>query len=173
MKGSGSIQKRQTTMIDQDWLENLDFVGVNGLRFQGLAGVGALSITFVAYDADGEKLAIKTRRHHLGFHINEVPLFMSGTPMYDVGRVNRKLSKLIGNDNLDEMTSEYDKLFDKLVDAFHNDGKDNPAVVPRIGELMTPRCPDAWPFLFGTPMMKSVSRGNVSPPRNGKRENNE
>lgn len=141
-------------MIDEDWLKSLDFVGEGGLRFRGLAGVGAFHITFVAYGEDGKKFAIKSQRHHLGFHIKEIPLFMSRTPMYDVDRVNRKLSKLIGNDNLDEMTSEYDKLFDALVAAFHNEAKDDPAFVPRLGQRKTPRCPDAWPFLFGTPMMR-------------------
>jgi hypothetical protein len=54
-------------MIDEDWLKSLDFVGEGGLRFRGLAGVGAFHITFVAYGEDGEKFAIKTQRHHLGF----------------------------------------------------------------------------------------------------------
>jgi len=123
MKRSGSIPRWQTTMIDEDWLNSLDFVCEGGLRFRGLAGVGALSITFIAYGEDDEKFAIKARRHHLGFHIREIPLFMSGAPMYDVDRVNRKLSKLIGNDNLDETTSAYDKLFDALVATFHNEEK--------------------------------------------------
>lgn len=141
-------------MIDEDWLKSLDFMGEGGLRFHGLAGIGASAITFIAYGEDGEKFAIKTRRHHLGFHIREIPLFMSGTPMYDVDRVNRKLSQLIGNDNFDEMTSEYDKLFDALVATFHNEGNDDPASVPSLGQQRTPRCPNAWPFLFGTPMMR-------------------
>jgi hypothetical protein len=141
-------------MIDEDWLKTLDFIGVNGLHFHGLVGTGAFAIVLRATSPEGEELAIKVRRHHLGFHLREIPLFMSDKPMYDVDRVNRKLSKLMGNDNLDEMTSEYDKLFDVLMTVFHDEGKDDPMCVPLLGQRRTPRCPEAWPFLFGTPMMR-------------------
>jgi hypothetical protein len=141
-------------MIDEEWLESLDFVGVNDLHFKGLAGVGGLAINLIAFDASGDKFVIKVRRHHLGFHIREIPLFMSGRALYDVDRVNRKLLKLVGNDNFDEMTSEYDTMFDKLVAAFHEERHDDPASVPAIGHRLAPQCPDAWPFLFGTAMMR-------------------
>lgn len=76
-------------MIDEEWLNSLDFVGAGGLRFQGLAGLGSENVVFNATAPDGKKLVTKVRRHHLGFHIKEIPLFLSEKPLYDSNRVNK------------------------------------------------------------------------------------
>ena len=64
---------------------------------------------------DGKRLVLATYRHVLGYHIREIPMVLSEKPMYDVNRLNRKLSQLIGDDTLDEMTSEYDRLFSSVI----------------------------------------------------------
>jgi hypothetical protein len=144
-------------MIDEEWLKGLDFVSDTGMHIRGLAGVGANNVVFNADAPDGKKLVMKTRRHHLGFHIKEIPLLLSGTPRYDLDRVNRKLLKLIGNDDLDEMTAEYDRLFSALLKMFHGADRGLGAeqmalLLPLICLKMTPSCPEALQFLLATRM---------------------
>jgi len=83
-------------MIDEAWLNSLDFAGVHGLHIKGLAGLGSEKVVFRASAADGKELVLKTYRHHLGYHIKEIPLHLSDKPMYDVERVNKKLLRLVG-----------------------------------------------------------------------------
>ncbi|HVQ65045.1 MAG TPA: hypothetical protein VMT78_10945 [Terriglobia bacterium] len=110
-------------MIDKEWLESLEFDGVGGMRVHELCGEGADNILFRATLPDGHEVVQKVRKHHLGFHIRELPLFLSDDkPLYDVGRVNQKLLLLLGNPLLDAMTCEYDRLYTSVISLLHKLG---------------------------------------------------
>jgi hypothetical protein len=105
-------------------------------------------------------LVLQTYRNVLGYHIREIPMVLSEKPMYDVNRLNRKLAQLIGDETLDEMTSEYDRLFCSVIRILYQgctqnaDNKANvPMVVATLSMLLTPSDPEALPFLLATPMM--------------------
>lgn len=147
-------------MIDQEWLENLDFVRPDGLHIKGLAGIGSEKVVLKATAPDGKDLVLATYRHVLGYHIREIPMIISDKPMYDVNRLNRKLAQLLGDDTLDEMTSEYDRLFCSLIRILYNactqnaESKANvPMVVAGLSLFLAPMEPDALRFLLVTPMM--------------------
>jgi len=96
----------------------------------------------------------------LGYHIREIPMILSEKPMYDVNRLNRKLAQLIGDETLDEMTSEYDRLFSSVIRTLYQgctqstQRKANVSlVVATLSQLLTPSEPNALPFLLATPMM--------------------
>jgi hypothetical protein len=104
-------------MIDEEWLASLRFETpfVKGSHVVGLQGLGADHVVFLVEEADGNKVVLKTRRHHLGYHIREVPPFLTARREYDVSRVNDKLRRLVGRDDLDEMTVEYDRLYSSVI----------------------------------------------------------
>jgi hypothetical protein len=147
-------------MIDQEWLEHLDFVSADGLHIKGLAGIGSENIVLKAIDPNGKELVIQSYRCQLAYHINEIPLNLSGKPLYDLNRVNRKVAQLIGDKTLDSMTSQYDRLFSSVIRILYQsctqneESKQNISmVVSALSRLLTPSVPEALPFLLGTPMM--------------------
>jgi hypothetical protein len=80
--------------------------------------------------------------------------------MYDLNRLNRKLAQLIGDETLDQMTCEYDRLFSSVIRILYEGCTQNaqskanvPMVVATLSLLLTPSDPDALPFLLATPMM--------------------
>jgi len=82
--------------------------------------MGAESITFRIVDGNsGEVQVLQARKNHLGFHINEIPLFLSGSPRYDVSRVNSKLLQLVGDPCADLFFNDIDRLFQSLIYYFH------------------------------------------------------
>jgi hypothetical protein len=148
-------------VIDQEWLKNLDFVRPDGLHVKGLAGLGSEKVVLNATAPDGKELVLATYRHVLGYHIREIPMIISDKPMYDVNRLNRKLAQLVGDDTLDEMTSEYDRLFCSVIRILYNactknaESKANvPMVVTALSLFLTPTEPEALRFLLATAMMK-------------------
>lgn len=147
-------------MIDQEWLENIDFVRPDGLHIKGLAGIGSEKVVLNATAPDGKRLVLATYRNVLGYHIREIPMIISDKPMYDLNRLNRKLAQLVGDDTLDEMTAEYDRLFCSVIRILYNactqnsESKSNvPMVVAAVSLFLTPAEPDALRFLLATPMM--------------------
>lgn len=149
-------------MIDEEWLKRLDFVGVGGLRIHGLAGLGSDNVVFNATAPDGKRLVTKVRRHHLGFHIKEIPLFLSEKPLYEPSRVNNKLLGLVGNTSFDEMTCEYDRMFSSIVNIMHTAERADggaaevmAALLPMmLGHKLTPYCPEAFQFALATPFVE-------------------
>ena len=88
-------------------------------------------------------------------------MVISEKPMYDVGRLNRKLFQLVGDDTLDEMTAEYDRVFSSVIRIVYQGctqsvaSKANmPMVIKALSLFIAPSNPDALPFLLATPMMK-------------------
>ena len=149
-------------MIDQEWLNNLDFVRPDGIHITGLTGLGSEKVVLSATEPGGQKIVLQTYRHHLGYHIREIPMVISDKPLYDINRVNRKLAQLIGDDTLDQMTCEYDRLFSSVIRILYNgstqsaEAKANiPMVVGALSIFLCPGNPDALPFLLATPMMKN------------------
>ena len=148
-------------MIDEEWLKQLDFVGVGGMRIHGLVGLGAESIVLGSTAPDGRELVTKVRRHHLGLHIREIPLFLSDKPLYDVGRVNKKLLGMIGSSTFDEQTSEYDRMFSSILNILHKMERVDEQSIELtasmvsilLGNRLTPYCPEAIHFGLATPQV--------------------
>jgi hypothetical protein len=149
-------------MLDEEWLNSLDFIGIGGMRIHGLVGLGSENIVFGATSPDGEKLVTKVHRHHLGFYIKEIPLFLSETPHYNVDRVNIKLLNLVGNPMLDELTCEFDRMFSSIINILHKlERMDNDtlglaaAFIPMmLGNKLAPYCPESIHFAIATPQVK-------------------
>jgi hypothetical protein len=113
-------------MIDEDWLKNLEFQSSDGILVTGLEGLGSEKVVFRATMSDGKHIVLKVYRHHLGFHIREIPLFLSDNKsLYDLNKVNQKLLRLLGNPLLDSWTCEYDRLYCSLIKLMHEFGLDS------------------------------------------------
>src|SRR5258708_33792896 len=147
-------------MIDQEWLGNLDFVRPDGLRIHGLAGVGSEKVALKATSPNGKQLVLKTYRNVLGYHIREVPMLLSETPMYDVNRLNRKLEQLVGDETFDEMTCEYDRLFSSVIRILYQvctENTESKANIPMVGAalsgFLTPSAPGPFAFLLPPPII--------------------
>lgn len=145
-------------MIDQEWLSQLNFVRPDGLHIQGVLGIGSEKVVLKATASDGKELALATYRHVLGYHIREIPLLLSEKPMYDVGRLNRKVAQLMGDETLDEMTAEYDRLFCSVIRILYNactqnaESKKNVGMVmAALSMLLAPSEPDALRFCWLPP----------------------
>lgn len=105
-------------MIDKEWLKDVNFdvdvpddiPGLNSeIRVTGLLGVGSEKVVLEA--TDGSKgLAIPTTRFTLGYHISEVPPFLSKEKLYDPLVVCSKLDALVGRDGMDAMVRVYRNL---------------------------------------------------------------
>src|ERR1051325_3377815 len=147
-------------MIDEEWLKGLDFLGVGGIHIKGLAGLGSEKVVFRAEHPDGTDVVLKTYRHHLGYHIREIPLLLSETPRYDIDRLNNKLLSLVGNEVIDAMTCDYDRMFSSVVRILHTmaekgvSPENTHLMLPLLGANLIPDCPEALSFLFSTPMMR-------------------
>jgi len=157
---STDVRLGQVTGADPD-ARRLDFVRPDGMHIKGLSGIGSEKVVLKAIAADGEELALMTYWHILGYHIREIAIVISEKPMYDVDRLNRKLFQLVGDDTLDEMTAEYDRVFSSVIRILYQgctqsaESKANvPLVVGALSMLLAPSDPDALPFLLATPMMK-------------------
>ncbi|MEM8557132.1 MAG: hypothetical protein AAGG50_04840 [Bacteroidota bacterium] len=136
-------------MIDEQWLSGLKFIGPRGATVDGIAGIGSENIVFNATLPDGKRVVLKVRRYHLGFHIKELPLFLTGSPQYDIGRLNRKLLARVGDPLFDMMTSEYNRLYSSILAIMHK------AKVPGlILSVMTPDSVETLPFILHTPGMQ-------------------
>ena len=136
-------------MIDEEWLAGLRFEGPDGVRIDGLAGVGSEKVVLKAITPDGKLEALSTYRHHLGFYIKEIPLFLSAErPLYDVDRLNRKLLRLVGNPLLDMMTCEYDRLCCCLIKTLYDAGSTALLFGAAIYDFDST---DAVPFFLHTP----------------------
>src|SRR5258706_8238969 len=109
-------------MIDEEWLKELRFDTLAGAKITGLAGTGGEHVVLDAEGPTGKYLVFKTYRHALAFHIKEIPPFMTETPQYDVQRVNEKLARLVGRNDLDLMMSEYHRLHSSVMRILHGEG---------------------------------------------------
>jgi hypothetical protein len=136
-------------MIDEDWLKNLKFTTTDGVAVDGVAGIGSENIVFNAMLPDGKRIVLKVRRFHLGFHIKELPIFLTGQPQYDIARLNRKLLARVGDTLFDSMTSEYDRLYSSILSIIHK-----AKVGGLILSVMTPDSVETIPFILHTPGMK-------------------
>lgn len=109
-------------MIDEEWLRQVKFImpasitlGLGDIKIDGISGLGGDNIAFSGVTQDGQELAIRVNHSRLAFHIRELPPFLTGTPMYDLNRLNQKLLRLVGNPILDVITPQYDALYEFLV----------------------------------------------------------
>lgn len=108
-------------MIDEEWLNELRFDTLAG-KVIGLAGMGGEKVVFLVERPNGDRVVLKTYHHVLGYHIKEIPPFLTETPQYDVQRVNEKLARLIGRNDLDLMVGEYSRLHSSILNIFHEQG---------------------------------------------------
>ncbi len=110
-------------MIDREWLNALEFNSTGGMRVHGLANEGGDNILLLATTPEGRDVVLKVRKHHLGLHIRELPLFLTDNkPLYDVGRLNQKLLRLLGNPFFDGMTCEYDRVYTSVINLLRQLG---------------------------------------------------
>lgn len=117
-------------MIDEDWLARLSFDGFQGVRVNGLLGMGEHSVVLRGILPAGEEVALKTRRHLLGYHIREVPPQLMAEPNYRMDTLNRKLRQLVGMPGVDEMISGWDRLFAMLTKTILEHGAENLLLLP-------------------------------------------
>lgn len=136
-------------MVDPEWLEELRFETMNGGTVTGLAGIGSLNVVLKVTGADSGKYVLRIKKHCLGFHINEIPPEISARPEYDLGRVNQKLKKLVGNVRLDTMTAELDNLYSFVMKILSEYG-----VPGFLFSNMNPESVDSIPFLLQTPPIR-------------------
>lgn len=148
-------------MIDEDWLSHLDFPAKNGIRIGGLEGVGNEKVVLTAFQPDGTRIVVQTYKHHLGYHIQEVPPFLSAAREYDVARVNRKLLDLMGSGYVDAISPDYDRMFSSVIKWFHTSFCTHQAMndwsVSRVAmiirtssSLVAPMSPEALHFISAT-----------------------
>src|SRR5437868_5139633 len=110
-------------MLDEEWLRQVKFImpdsiarrGLGDIKIDGILGFGGDNIVFSGVTQDGLGLAIRVVHSRLFFHIRELPPFLTGTPMYDLNRLNQKLLGLIDNPILEIIDPKYDALYDFLV----------------------------------------------------------
>src|ERR1044071_1975496 len=140
-------------MIDENWLQQLDFESFNGLKIKGLAGLGSENVVLKGILPDGKQVVVKTRKNHLGFYLKEIPPFLTVKREYDVDRLNRKLYSLIGNPVIDEMSNSYDKLHSFVLKIAHE-----PGIEGLILGIRTPESVETVPFILKSPGVKAVER---------------
>jgi len=145
-------------MIDEEWLGELSFETLSGVRITGLAGYGNEKIQLKGILPDGTQVVVGTYKHHLGYHIREIPPFLSGRPLYNVETVNRKLCGLMGCGFVDAICSDYDRVYASIVKWLHTKLNQNvhevSAVIRSMGAIITPACPEALHFILASSGMK-------------------
>lgn len=147
-------------MIDEEWLRNLNFKGMQGCRIKGLVGIGAEKVSLGAIAPDGKQLVIQTYRHLLGYHIREIPLLLSEIPLYDLNTLNRKLKQQVGRTDFDENTSEWDRVFSSLMRWLFTifekvqSPREMAMTITTFGGSVTPFCPEALLFAVTTPFVR-------------------
>jgi hypothetical protein len=120
-------------LIDEEWLSGLRFTAANGVDITGLAGTGADAVVLKGVITEGpdkgQEVALKTYRHHLGYHIREIPPFLNPDPVYDMQVLNEKLASLVDEPGVDAMISSWDRLFSGLTKTIFDKGFDFLSVI--------------------------------------------
>lgn len=108
-------------MIDEEWLRGLQFDSPNG-RITGLAGIGSQWIVFHCRHENEDHVLKIPNTPHLGWSIHEIPPDLSATRLYDVGRLNAKLLRLVGNELIDDMCEAYNDVYAAVLRMLHTSG---------------------------------------------------
>jgi hypothetical protein len=110
-------------MIDEEWLKELRFELGEGYRLEGVYVGGTNAALKIIYP-DGKAFGLKLPRELFEFacYIHEVPNWLVPSPLYDVGRLNRKLGNFLGDPELHLVVREYDKLFDSILEFAYQAG---------------------------------------------------
>lgn len=133
-------------MIDQEWLEQIQFEAVTGKRIIGLLGIGNDEIAFKAVNDSGEEFAFSTYKRSLGFHIKEIPPRISSKKEYKTDTVNKKLHQLVNFPLIDAMVNDYDKLYSHIIKIIFER-----QVHGLVMSIFTPESIDTIPFILKTP----------------------
>jgi hypothetical protein len=139
-------------MIDELWLRDLRVLGPEG-EIVGLLGTGAEWVVFELLKPSGERTALSFRGNHLGFQIREVSHLLTDKPDYDLGRVNRKLRRLMSSSSVDSTIGPYDLLYSKIIRDLAAGGVQN--LMSQARAKMGWSAAEAVPFILGT---KGVAR---------------
>jgi hypothetical protein len=107
-------------MIEEAWLNSISLDTPSGRRKLRFVR-GEIDAIVLTSDTSGATLETFPAQH-LGFHIAEVPLFVSEAPVYDLARLNAKLTTLLGNPAVDEITAPYAELYDAIVMVLREGG---------------------------------------------------
>jgi hypothetical protein len=110
-------------MIDADWLQGLRLELPGGYRIEGGQVGGSWVVLKVVYP-DGKPWAIRIPKtlFLFGSYIHEVPNWLAPSPQYDVDRLNRKLTNLLGDPQLDCFVDTYNTFFNSLLEGLHEAG---------------------------------------------------
>jgi hypothetical protein len=109
--------------VDHEWLEQIRTEIRDGYFIEG-AYVGGTNGVLKLVGPKGKAMALRFDRNLLLFpgYIREIPRWMSKRPQYDVDRLNRKLSGLLGDPNLHLLVKTYDSFFYSILASFREDG---------------------------------------------------
>lgn len=147
-------------MLDEEWLRTLEFDSVAG-RITGLAGVGSQYLVFNCTARNGDETVAKLpNTPHLGWSIREIPPGFSTNPTCDVDRLNGKLLRLVGNQQLDAMVKGYNDVYAAILKTLHGAMRaspDNPTNGFFDGFLAIAKSPtlsDCLAFILHTPGMR-------------------
>ena len=136
-------------MIDEEWLEKLQVELGEGYRLDGVHIGGTWAALHVIYP-DGTEWAFRLPRElfHFPSYVHEVPNWLVPSPHYDVHRLNRKLSNLLGDPQIHILCNIYDKFFNNsILETLYQAGQpnlDSVVVEPEEAKRI-------WRFIIQTP----------------------
>jgi hypothetical protein len=147
-------------MIDEEWLKQLRFEMKNGAKIVGFLGTGDTTIVFDALWTNGTRVALRTERQNLAWHIKEIPTFLTARPSYKLEKLHEKLLRLVGEPYFEQMTGLYYRLISAMLDLLKTHG---------LAELMRmaqgTAMADAFPLFVRCPCLKTQASGHCFPTR--------
>ena len=110
-----------------------------------IVGLVAVGGTMAVFKVKGNNV-LKLEKNQFVFpmQINEFPLLfraLDGTPAYDLGVLNEKLSQLVNNEYVQDMISVYDDLTSQAIDSLvaHDGSEENLRVIRGLGAFALTR----------------------------------
>lgn len=136
-------------MLDKKWLESIRCESKYGFKVVGLVAIGSEKVVLNIVTTDGKEQVLYTSRCELGYHLKEIPLFLSDLPQYDVNILNEKIIGLAGSDVLHKWTYFLNCLHVRFLKIIKNNG-----VQALVFSSMTPESEEYIPFFLKSPGMK-------------------
>jgi hypothetical protein len=134
--------------LDKQWLASLQFLTPDGSAYSGLLDISDDQFV-MEFTGAGGTTHVSHSTHHLGFYLRELPLFLTGDPLYKIDGLNEKLRNSIGNYWLDSMSAPYETLYVRLIDVLRNGG-----VSALKQTAWSSQAADSVPFILHSPGMK-------------------
>src|SRR5262245_1868571 len=109
-------------MADAEWLNGKSFDTKQGRKTFRFVRADADRITIEITNVNGTSEEVTYDAAHLGFYIQELPLFLTGEPAYSLENLNRKLANLLGDTIVDDVTEPYRKMYENILDTLRSGG---------------------------------------------------